>query len=445
MKKELALNYLMAQMWALDQRTLSLMGAITSRGISTLDASDLEGLAPQALAEKDGKQITPIMSRREGVAVLNLTGVISRYAGMFDDICGGLSTEALAKSFAAARDDPKVKGIVLRCDGPGGDASGIHEMGEMIYQARGIKPIIAYVGGDCASALYWVASACDEVVVDRTAVLGSIGVVMTLARIKPTAEDKVERLEMVSSQSPNKRLDGFSEEGKAQNQIMVDQFGDVFIDCVARNMGLSKEVVLRDFGQGGVLIGQAAIDKGMAHRLGSFEGVLNELIKGKKTSMSDKKTTTPSTNHAVLTLPNVAALDTSLVIAALTEQRPDVVAGLNAPPLSALSAASDIAALCASKGVPALSATLLKDGVSKAQAEAQIKLASGLQDTLAAAGMKGSFEAMVGHLDDPLKLVGMAIHDAKAGADESNDQTHFVTNTEKTQASINSADIYANR
>jgi poly-gamma-glutamate capsule biosynthesis protein CapA/YwtB (metallophosphatase superfamily) len=48
-------------------------------------------------------------------------------------------------------------------------------------------------------------------------------------------------------------------------------------------------------------------------------------------------------------------------------------------------------------------------------------------------------------LDDPLKLVGMAIHDAKAGADESSDQTHFVTTDENKQASVNVKDIYAKR
>ncbi|MCF6459050.1 S49 family peptidase [Pseudoalteromonas sp. MMG024] len=444
-KKKLALSYLMRQMWALDGSLLSVMAEIASRNDDDIDLSELSVFSPKALEGKTGRTLSPRMELREGgVAVIHLTGVISRYAGMFDDVCGGISTEALAKDFSHAMSDHAVTSVILNCDGPGGDANGIHEFAEMIYQERGNKPIKAYVGGTCASALYWIASACDEVVIDATARLGSIGVVLTLERIKESAESDVERLEIVSSQSPDKRLDPFSEKGQAAYQAQVDTLADIFIDRVARNMDLSRDVVLSDFGGGATLIGQMAVDKGMAHRLGSLEAVICELKNGSKSNMPKENTAASST---ALTLPDTATLSASDLVAALTAQRPDAIEAIKGPAEEmALNDAAGIAKLCADNGVPELSATLLVDGMTKAAAENQITQAKGLKDTLAAAGLSGSYSALSGSLADPVALVGKAIHEAKAAADENSDQTRqIVDDNEPKEQSLCSKAIYEKR
>lgn len=452
MKRQLALNYLMSQMWALDQSLLGMMTNIANRDASELDLDDLRLLSPQAVEGKSGRALTPRMELREGgVAVIHVSGVISRYAGMFDDVCGGISTQALAKDFCTARDDPAVRAIVLNFDSPGGDANGIHELAEMVFDARGTKPIIGYVGGTGASAIYWIASACDELVIDATARLGSIGVVMTLERRKPKPEDEnqKERLEIVSNQSPNKRLDPFSKEGQAENQAQVDQLADIFIDRVARNMDVERDTVLEEFGRGGILIGQSAVEKGMATRLGSLEGVIAELKDGKKTMTKEKKTNASGGdgNEITLSLPDSATMNASDLVAALTAQRPDVIEAIKGPaPMTALSAAADIAKQCADAGVPALSANLLKEGVTKDHAESVISNAKSLKNTLSAAGLSDSFDALVANIDDPMKLVGQAIHEAQAASDESSETSrHVAEGNEEKKAGINASSIYAKR
>jgi ClpP class serine protease len=52
----------------------------------------------------------------------------------------------------------------VNIDSPGGEVNGANELAQAIYDARGKKPIVAYVGGAGASAAYWVASAADRVV-----------------------------------------------------------------------------------------------------------------------------------------------------------------------------------------------------------------------------------------------------------------------------------------
>lgn len=144
----------------------------------------------------------------------------------------------------------------------------------MVYGARGKKKIVGYVGGYGASAAYWIASACAEVVVNESAVLGSIG---TIAAIPDPAVEHAGEVVFVSSQSPRKHADPTTEQGAADIQALLDALSDVFVAAVARNRGVDAETVLSSFGQGGLFVGQASVEAGLADRLGSFEGVLAEL------------------------------------------------------------------------------------------------------------------------------------------------------------------------
>src|SRR5690606_30919548 len=119
------------------------------------------------------------------------------------EISGAVSVGILARDFSEALANPKIRGIVLEIDSPGGEATGINELGKMIAAGARQKPVIAYGGGMVASGAYWLASAAGEIVVDETAMLGSIGVVIT-ARKRDGSDGTVE---IVSSQSPNKRVD----------------------------------------------------------------------------------------------------------------------------------------------------------------------------------------------------------------------------------------------
>src|SRR5690606_36269923 len=160
--------------------------------------------------------------------------------------------QVLATDIQAALDNPYVKAIVLDFDTPGGVATSINELADQIAAGRSRKPIKAYVGGAAASAGYWLASASDEIIVSETALLGSIGVVMSCADTKERdAKAGVRQVESVSSQSPDKRVDPASDEGRAKVQAMVDDLASVFVAAVAKNRSVTADAVLADFGRGG--------------------------------------------------------------------------------------------------------------------------------------------------------------------------------------------------
>jgi ClpP class serine protease len=231
----------------------------------------------QALEARLGRSLdnTRNVTVRDGVAVIPVTGPIFRYANLFTEISGATSTQVLATDFQTAFDDPTIKAIIPVYDTPGGEATGINELGDLIYQMRGRKPVIAYVSGMAASAGYWLASAADEVVVDDTAQLGSVGVVLSLRKREDRPGEK--SYEIVSSNAPNKRPDLETEAGMAQLQARTDELASVFLDKVARNRGIPREEVNDRFRQGGIATGALAIEAGMADRLGSLESLITEL------------------------------------------------------------------------------------------------------------------------------------------------------------------------
>lgn len=235
-----------------------------------------ERLSRQAVIFADGRPLdgTRSIMVRDGVAIQLIEGPIFRRANMFTELSGATSLETVAKDFQVALDSPAVQSILFVYDSPGGEVTGINEFAAAIYAARGRKPMVAYIEGTGASAAYWLASAAETIVADATAIVGSIGVVLA---VPDPGKTNSKEITIISSQSPNKRPDVTTETGKSQLQTLADDTAEVFVSSVALYKDVSVETVLRDFGGGGVFVGQAAVAAGLVDRLGSFASVLAEL------------------------------------------------------------------------------------------------------------------------------------------------------------------------
>jgi len=237
-----------------------------------ISSIELEGiLNPESLEARYSDRLkgTWSVSKRGNIAILPIHGVISRFDSWLNWLRGGTATEDVARDFTAAQENPEIKAVILDFDTPGGDARAIHECAEMIRSSK--KPVIAYVGGQCASGGLWWASACDEIIVDKTAELGSLGVVFGYR-----ATD-TKTIEIVSANAPKKRIDPASDAGKLEIQQRANDLESVFIAKVAEYRGLDIEKVKSDFGQGGMMIAEKAISVGMADKLGSLEGLIKDL------------------------------------------------------------------------------------------------------------------------------------------------------------------------
>lgn len=273
------LTALTTEPWAMLPHTLAQMCGIVLGERDPEQAQLLQELHAQrlAVAVADGRPMdgTENVMIRDGVAIIPVNGPIFRYGNMFTRVSGCASIECLARDFTAALNNPAVGAILFWIDSPGGQVTGTHNFADMVYAARGQKPIETYAEGVCASGAYWIASATSRITCEATCDLGSVGVVMAV----PDPNARLARdITFVSSQSPNKRPDPTTESGKSRFQRMVDDPADIFIASVARNRNLTPEQVVADFDEGGVLTGARAVAAKMADRVGTFEQTLADLV-----------------------------------------------------------------------------------------------------------------------------------------------------------------------
>lgn len=243
----------------------------------TIAARDHE-VTPEALeayrAEAVARSAT--LEQRGPVAVLNVQGPLFRRANMFTEFSGATSYDILRRDLQVALDNRDIRSILLNIDSPGGAVNGCGELAKAIYAAE--KPVVAYVGGMGASAAYWLATAARQVVIDDSAEVGSIGVILGMTDTSEQDRARgVRDIEFVSSQSPMKNPDPDAPAGAASYQKRADDLAAVFLEAVAKHRGLTAEDVAAEFGQGGVLVGAEAVAIGMADRVDTFEGTLARL------------------------------------------------------------------------------------------------------------------------------------------------------------------------
>lgn len=270
------------QPWAIMPEYLEAIEAIAMRA---LDAPVLALLSEDGHRERIAASMqavaaigTPLEGARmsttvrDGVAVVPVIGPIFPRVSMINASAGGTGLDSIMHDFRVANASSSVERIVMLYDTPGGVVSGLGEAADGIRSSA--KPVTAFVTGMAASAGYWLASQSREIVADRSAQLGSIGVVMSLSRQEQAGQDGRRVHEIVSSNAPNKRPDPSTEEGRAVLQDDVDRLEAVFMGDVARGRGVSLATVRAEFGRGASVAAARAVELGMADRIGTLEGVL---------------------------------------------------------------------------------------------------------------------------------------------------------------------------
>lgn len=308
--------------WAITQSGLEGILEIASR---TMDR-DYEGLKEvfharpkAAVALNAGVPIEGTDATIRGnVAVLPIDGPIFKGSSLFSQISGATSAQSLAADLSALDEDPMVKAIVLDVDSPGGEIAGLMELTALM---RGLgTPTVAHVGGMAASAAFHIISAADQIVLSESAMVGSIGVVMSATdRSEAMKAAGVKRIEIVSSQSPMKRAGLDTEDGKAEAQKMVDAQAAVMINDIAANMGISPETVASDFGRGGMFIAREAVKAGMADSVGSFESVIARLQSESPAHIQRMEASVSATEEKTATTPHPEALTADYLVAVAPE------------------------------------------------------------------------------------------------------------------------------
>ena len=108
-----------------------------------------------------------------------------------DQPAGAIGGDSLAQQIIDARQDDRIKALVLRVDSEGGSAFAselIHR--ELALTREAGIPVIVSMGSVAASGGYWIATAADEIWAEPTTITGSIGIFGAF----PTVEEALQRV-----------------------------------------------------------------------------------------------------------------------------------------------------------------------------------------------------------------------------------------------------------
>ena len=211
------------------------------------------------------------------VAVVALTGVI----GGAGPMRGGLSLAALADPLERAFKMPRVKAVALRVNSPGGSPVQSALIAERIrdLSAEHEVPVVGFTEDIAASGGYWLACAADEIYVNESSIVGSIGVISaSFGFTKMMEQIGVERRVHTAGERKS-MLDPFREEDPkdvARLKAIHQDIHQSFKEMVRQRRGERLNGGDKTLFSGEVWTGRKAVELGLADGIGEMRRVLRE-------------------------------------------------------------------------------------------------------------------------------------------------------------------------
>ncbi len=185
-----------------------------------------------------------------------------------------MGSETVVEALKKAREDNKVKAIVLRINSPGGSALASDIIWRETVLAKEKKPLIVSMGDLAASGGYYIACAADTIVASSNTLTGSIGVFGLLFNVKKLMNEKIgitfDKVNTNKYSDIGSSFKDMSEEERAFIQNGVEDIYGVFIKHVADGRGMTVAQV-DSIGQGRVWSGSNALEIGLVDVIGGLD------------------------------------------------------------------------------------------------------------------------------------------------------------------------------
>ena len=183
-----ALNELVDQRWRFAREELRALQAssvlATQDAVTRLPTLTIQAFPawwrslrrPTTLGEAEATP--PGWARRPRVAVIPLSGIVMGGRGMQAPLLGvnTIGVADVVEKIEAAMADPDVVAVVLRVSSGGGSSQASEELYHWIRHHRETKPIHVSISGLCASGCVYLAAGADQIMAERGAVIGSVGI-----------------------------------------------------------------------------------------------------------------------------------------------------------------------------------------------------------------------------------------------------------------------------
>lgn len=197
------------------------------------------------------------------------------------------SAERINSALQAAFKDANTRGVVLRINSPGGSpvqSQNIYSEMRRLRAKYPAIPLYVVVEDICASGGYFVAAGADRIYVNKSSLVGSIGVRMDGWGVTGLMEKLGVERRLLTAGENKGFLDPFlpvDEKQKAHAQSMLNEIHQQFISVVREGRGKRlKETP--DMFSGLIWTGQRSVDLGLADGFGSLDYVAREVIKAEE-------------------------------------------------------------------------------------------------------------------------------------------------------------------
>lgn len=215
-------------------------------------------------------QLSKESRSRDKIALIYATGEINGGEGSDNSI----GSEGLSRTIRKAREDEKVKAIVMRVNSPGGSALASEVIRREVELAKEVKPFIVSMGNVAASGGYWISTNADYIFADPATITGSIGVFGVIPNLKGLFNNKLgitfdkvmtnKNADFIDVMEP---LSPFQHQ-KIQSEVV--RIYDDFTALVATTRNLRQSYV-DSIGQGRVWTGLDALKLGLVDEIGGLE------------------------------------------------------------------------------------------------------------------------------------------------------------------------------
>lgn len=220
----------------------------------------------------------PFLNSPPRVAVIRLNGAIATGGGGRT-----LNDAGTAAMIERAFSSGKPKAVALVINSPGGSpvqSSLIAARIRRLAEEKNVK-VYAFVEDVAASGGYWLACAADEIWVDATSLVGSIGVIYAGFGFQDLiARYGIERRVHTAGGSKSK-LDPFRPENPddiAKLKEWQGQIHQVFIDHVTTTRGARLNTENPELFTGEIWVGAKAVEEGLADGVGHLVPKMKQLF-----------------------------------------------------------------------------------------------------------------------------------------------------------------------
>jgi len=210
------------------------------------------------------------------IAVITMRGLIS---SSLPGSVGDSMVDDMRAALQQARDDGRVKAIVLEIDSPGGEVTASDAIYSAVVKAGARKPVVVYMESLAASGGYYVSCGGKFLMANETTITGSIGVIIQTLNYEQLF-NKVGLASVVFKSGKFKdMLNGArpitpEERELVQNFIMKTY--EKFLGVVAKERKLPADRLRDTIADGRILSGKEAFENKLIDGLGDLDDAFSK-------------------------------------------------------------------------------------------------------------------------------------------------------------------------